>query len=164
LIKFCCRTNWKHSLLLKTQFENSFFLLQQVGSEKFNNFIEIRFYKNAIISKIVHLQFSSYFANIYYNIWTSTTTSSFKPSWFLLRFKMATVFKMASKNWSILKKNMFSLLLLFFDYRPHKSHNSKWRRKFKIVANLQWAVTFFLLNIFSISFLHCVGVKKNLMR
>jgi hypothetical protein len=61
---------------------------------------------------------------------------------------------------------MFSLLLLVSDYRPHKSWKKsflsdlKWRRKFKMVTNFQWAVTFFLLNIFSITFLHFVCVEN----
>jgi hypothetical protein len=61
---------------------------------------------------------------------------------------------------------MFSLLLLVSDYRPHKSWKKsflsdlKWRRKFKMVTNFQWAVTFYLLNIFSIAFLHCVSFEN----
>jgi hypothetical protein len=38
--------------------------------------------------------------------------------------------------------------------------DSKWCQKFKMVANFQWGVFFFLLNTFSIALLRCVCVEN----
>jgi cytochrome oxidase assembly protein ShyY1 len=85
---------------------------------------------------------------------------------------MAVVQKMADKNdfftitQSISNIFTFSLSLLVSHHITQISKKKdflcgiKWRRKFKMGPNFQYAVTFFLMNIFSIAFLHCVCVKN----
>jgi hypothetical protein len=77
---------------------------------------------------------------------------------------MAAGLKMAVKKWFFdhnsvnIKYFTFSLLLFVIHNATQISKKksflfgTKWRRKLKMVAKFQWAVTFFLMNFFSIGF------------
>jgi hypothetical protein len=141
-----------------------------LGREKWNNFIEKKVLQNCKYLKLHifdFLQTLQKFISIY---GLQLPVSDRVDFCFVTKWRLFSKWLLKIGFWtitqSILNNFMFSLLLLVSDYRPHKSWKKsflselKWRRKFKMVANFQWTVTFFLLNIFSIAFLHCVCVEN----
>jgi hypothetical protein len=104
------------------------------------------------ISQNVHLEFSSNFAKINFNIWTTSSIS--KTRGILIRFKMTADFKMAVKNWFLDHNSVnikYFYVLSFAICKSSYNTNfiekkflscTKWRRKLKMVAKFQWAVTF----------------------
>jgi hypothetical protein len=90
-------------------------------------------------------------------IYGLTTSSISKTRGILLRFKMAADFKMTVKNWffdhnSVNNKCFYVLSFAICNFNLSYNTNfieekflscTKWRRKLKMVAKFQWAVTFF---------------------